>query len=87
MKRTLFAIVSVCALLLVVNTFWVDMQTRAAAPRDGGQIIDTGIVPANVKVEGSGPTLVLIHGFGAAIDWWITSLRNSPEIIASSASI
>ena len=70
MKRTLFAIVSVCALLLVVNTFWVDMQTRAAAPRDGGQIIDTGIVPANVKVEGSGPTLVLIHGFGAAIDWW-----------------
>ena len=70
MKRTLFATVSVCAFLLVANTFWVDRQTRAAAPRDGGQIIDTSVVPANVKVEGSGPTLVLIHGFGAAIDWW-----------------
>jgi len=23
-----------------------------------------------VKVEGSGPAIVMIHGFGAAIDWW-----------------
>ncbi len=28
------------------------------------------IVPANVKVEGSDPAIVLIYGFGAAIDWW-----------------
>lgn len=55
---------------LFANAGWVDSQTRVAAPRDGGQIIDAGVIPANVKVEGAGPTIVLIHGFGAAIDWW-----------------
>jgi pimeloyl-ACP methyl ester carboxylesterase len=57
---------------LTVNAFLVDSATRAAAPRDGGSIVETGIVPANVKVEGggSGTPIVLIHGFGAALDWW-----------------
>ena len=32
--------------------------------------METGVVPANVKVEGEGPPIVLIHGFGAALDWW-----------------
>ncbi len=55
---------------LAANTMWVDSETRPAAERDGGTIVQTGIVPANVKVEGKGPAIVLIHGFGAAIDWW-----------------
>jgi pimeloyl-ACP methyl ester carboxylesterase len=38
--------------------------------RDGGQIIDTPIVPENVKADGAGPAITLLHGFGAAIDWW-----------------
>ena len=59
-----------CAPLLLVNARWVDSRTRPAEPREGGQIIDTNVVPANVKVQGSGPAIVLIHGFGAAIDWW-----------------
>ena len=56
--------------LLAVNTVVVDSTTRPAAARDGGEIVDTGVVPANVKVEGNGPAVVLIHGFGAAMDWW-----------------
>ena len=28
------------------------------------------VVPANVRIAGTGPAIVLIHGFGAAIDWW-----------------
>src|SRR5262249_34806202 len=64
------AAVVLCTVALFANACWVDAQTRAAAPRDGGQIIDAGVTPANVKVEGAGPTIVLIHGFGAAIDWW-----------------
>jgi pimeloyl-ACP methyl ester carboxylesterase len=63
-------ILALCVLALLANTRWVDSQTRAAAPRDGGRIIDASVVPANVKVEGNGPAIVLIHGFGAAIDWW-----------------
>lgn len=57
---------------LTVNAFLVDSATRAAAPRDGGTIVETSVVPANVKVEGagSGTPIVLIHGFGAALDWW-----------------
>ena len=56
--------------LLAANTVIVDAQTRPAEARSGGSIMDTGVVPANVKVEGDGQPLVLIHGFGAAIDWW-----------------
>ena len=63
-------IVALCIVALLANARWVDSQTRAAVPRDGGQVIETGITPANVKVEGAGPAIVLIHGFGAAIDWW-----------------
>lgn len=67
------AIIAALALSIValaLNTFWVDSRTRAAAPRDGGQIVDTPVVPANVKSEGAGPAIVFIHGFAAAIDWW-----------------
>jgi pimeloyl-ACP methyl ester carboxylesterase len=56
--------------LLAANTVVVDSKTRPAQDRDGGEIIETGVVPANVKIEGNGPPLVLIHGFGAALDWW-----------------
>jgi pimeloyl-ACP methyl ester carboxylesterase len=55
---------------LVGNTLWVDSQSRAAAPRDGGSLIETGIEPANVKVEGQGSPILLLHGYGGAIDWW-----------------
>jgi pimeloyl-ACP methyl ester carboxylesterase len=70
MKRAFFVLIAIGALLLAANTYWVDSQTRAAAARDGGHIVETGVVPANVKVEGSGAAIVLIHGFSAAIDWW-----------------
>jgi pimeloyl-ACP methyl ester carboxylesterase len=56
--------------LLAANTVAVDFRTRPAEARDVGEIVEIGIVPANVKVEGSSPPLVLIHGFGAALDWW-----------------
>ena len=57
---------------LTINAFLVESATRPAAPRDGGTVVETGVVPANVKVEGegTGTPIVLIHGFGAALDWW-----------------
>jgi pimeloyl-ACP methyl ester carboxylesterase len=70
MRVTIIAAVTLCVLALALNTVWVDSRTRGAVPRDGGRIIDTTVVPANVKAEGTGPAIVLIHGFGAAIDWW-----------------
>jgi pimeloyl-ACP methyl ester carboxylesterase len=68
--RILIAVIGAVVLALVANMIWVDSQTRAAAARDGGKLVDTGVEPANVKVEGEGPAILLIHGFGAAIDWW-----------------
>ena len=56
--------------LFTANTIWVDSRTRPASPRDGGAIIDTGVEPANVRVEGEGPPILLVHGFGGAINWW-----------------
>jgi pimeloyl-ACP methyl ester carboxylesterase len=64
------AVLAICTVALFVNAHWVDAQTRQAAAREGGQVIDAGVAPANVRVEGAGRTIVLIHGFGAAIDWW-----------------
>lgn len=55
---------------LLGNMIWVDSRRRPASPREGGRIIDTHIEPANVSVEGEGPAVLLLHGFGAAIDWW-----------------
>jgi len=67
------AILAVClivAVALAFNTFAVNSKTRAAVARSGGLVMETGVVPANVKVEGEGPPIVLIHGFSAALDWW-----------------
>jgi pimeloyl-ACP methyl ester carboxylesterase len=69
MKKVVVAL-AVCAIALAANAVWVDLVTRPAAPRDGGAIFDTAVVPANVRIEGTGPTILLLHGFGAAIDWW-----------------
>lgn len=67
---TLIAVIAAIVLALAANTAIVDRITRPAAPRDGGHLVETDIVAANVKVEGSGPPLLLIHGFSAALDWW-----------------
>lgn len=64
------AVLTAIAVALGLNTIAMDSETRAAVGRSGGTVMDTAIVPANVKVEGEGPPIVLIHGFGAALDWW-----------------
>jgi hypothetical protein len=66
----IIAAVMLSIIALAFNTFWVDSKTRSAEPRDGGRIIDTPVLAANAKVEGMGSAIVLLHGFGAAIDWW-----------------
>jgi pimeloyl-ACP methyl ester carboxylesterase len=63
-------VIGVALLAIFGNAIAVDSETRPAAPRDGGRLIDTGIVAANVKVEGAGAPILLIHGFAAAINWW-----------------
>ena len=64
------AAVLVTGAALLANWRIVGAKVRNAAPRDGGKLIETEIVTANVKVEGAGPTIVMIHGFSAAIGWW-----------------
>jgi pimeloyl-ACP methyl ester carboxylesterase len=64
------AVITAIAVALAANTVAVNSATRAAMARSGGTVMETGVVPANVKVEGEGPPIVLIHGFGAALDWW-----------------
>ncbi|MGV1013455.1 MAG: alpha/beta fold hydrolase [Methyloceanibacter sp.] len=71
-KRWLVAVLVVALILapITINAFLVASTTRPAEARDGGTIVETSVVSANVKVEGEGPAIVLIHGFGAALDWW-----------------
>jgi pimeloyl-ACP methyl ester carboxylesterase len=68
--RAFVAIVAIIMLGVAGNTVIVDRMTRPAEARDGGRIIETDVARANVRIDGEGPPLVLIHGFGAAIDWW-----------------
>jgi len=67
---TVAAVLLTFAAVLALNSIFVDIQTRPAEARSGGTLIETDIVTANVKTEGDGPPVVLIHGFGAALDWW-----------------
>jgi len=64
------SVLTAVAVTLAANTIAVNSATRAAMARSGGTVMETGVVPANVKVEGEGPPIVLIHGFAAALDWW-----------------
>jgi pimeloyl-ACP methyl ester carboxylesterase len=70
MRTVVVVSLAICSVALFANALWVDSQTRAAEPRDGGRILETNVVAANVRIEGAGPAIVLIHGFGAAMDWW-----------------
>ncbi len=63
-------VLALIAAALVANTLVVDSQTRPAMARSGGRIVETPVVAANVAEAGTGPAIVMIHGFGAAIDWW-----------------
>jgi pimeloyl-ACP methyl ester carboxylesterase len=69
MKAVLVILVLIAA-ALVANTLIVDSRTRPAMARSGGRIIETPVVAANVAEARTGPAIVMIHGFGAAIDWW-----------------
>ncbi len=73
MHRLLILVVAILAAVtgaLLVNALLVDAKTRPAMARNGGQLMETDVVTANVRVDGAGPPIVLIHGFGAALDWW-----------------
>lgn len=69
MKRVAVAI-ALGIVAMIATALWVDVPSRAAAARTGGHLMQTDVAPANVMVEGKGPTIVLIHGFGASMDWW-----------------
>jgi pimeloyl-ACP methyl ester carboxylesterase len=68
--KVALVILTLLVVALVVNTLVVDRRTRPAMARSGGRIVETPVVAANVAEAGAGPAIVMIHGFGAAIDWW-----------------
>ncbi len=68
--KSALVILALLAAALAANTLVVDSRTRPAMARSGGRIIETPVVAANVAEAGAGPAIVMIHGFGAAIDWW-----------------
>ncbi|HEX8648518.1 MAG TPA: alpha/beta fold hydrolase [Thermoleophilaceae bacterium] len=62
--------VSAVLLLLAVNTWTVERQTRPADP-DIGQLVRLS-ENLQVRVDGpaGAPAVVLVHGFGASMRWW-----------------
>ena len=48
------AVLAAIAVALAANTLAVDAVTRTAIARSGGSVMETGVVPVNVKVEGDG---------------------------------
>jgi pimeloyl-ACP methyl ester carboxylesterase len=69
--RALAASLSAVLLLLALNTWSVERETRPADP-DIGQVVRVSGGDVQVAVTGprGAPVVVLIHGFGASMRWW-----------------
>ena len=69
--RVAAAAVSVSLLLLALNTWIVERETRPADP-DIGQVVRLPGGDVQMRVEGprEAPAVVLIHGFSASMRWW-----------------
>jgi pimeloyl-ACP methyl ester carboxylesterase len=57
----------------LVGSFWIDRaetETAKLPPGVPGRLIDVGANPVHVVEHGSGPPLLLVHGFaGSTYDW------------------
>jgi pimeloyl-ACP methyl ester carboxylesterase len=76
----IWLIVAIIA-VLAANTIWVDSRTRPASPRDGGKIIDTGVGPVNVKVEGLDVAHVKVVGHSMGGEVTVALAESNPERI------
>lgn len=65
MRKAAVVLILLAAAVLV-NASLVDRETRDAEPRDGGRLVGD----VNVRVDGRGTPVVLVHGFGSSIAWW-----------------
>ncbi|HEX8052457.1 MAG TPA: alpha/beta fold hydrolase [Thermoleophilaceae bacterium] len=86
-RRAVRAFAAGAALLVVaalaVNTWLVDRATAPAEPGIG-QLVEVPAGTIHVSDEGSGPPVVLIHGFGCSLNWWtpvMPLLRKSLRVI------
>ena len=71
--KILAAVLTVIAILLVVNTIVLDNQTKdAEVTVDGGRIISLpgGDVQVLEEGGGSGAPIVLIHCYSCSLHWW-----------------
>jgi len=69
----------VVAVLLIVNTIVTDRDTKPAEASHGSKIIELPGGDLNYKEAGGrdDPTIVLLHGFSASLNWWD---RVAPEL-------
>ena len=69
----------VVVLLLLVNTIVTDRETKSAEASHGSKIIELADGDLNYKEAGDrdDPTIVLLHGFTASLNWWD---RVAPEL-------
>ena len=70
--RTIAIATVIVVAALSVNALLVSRTTRAAAPFDGGRVLELDGPDLNVK--DSGPAgeraVVLLHGYSASVQWW-----------------
>ena len=71
LARRRFLLSAAAAVAAPLGNSWVVAgETRRAEARDGGVLVKAGGIEANVRSGGRGAALMMIHGFGAALDWW-----------------
>lgn len=68
-RHALITVFAALAIALVVNAYVQDRQTRTAKA-DIGRIVNVPGGAMQIRVEGKGPPLVLLHGFAASMHWW-----------------
>lgn len=81
--RVLIALLGVLAVALAIATFVQERDTKPAKA-DIGEILKLPGGDLQVREDGDGPPMVLIHGYSASMHWWsknISALSRSHRVI------
>ncbi len=81
--KVLIAVAAILVVLLTITTIVQERDTKPAKA-DIGEILELPGGDIQVREDGKGPPIVLIHGYSTSMHWWrrnVTSLSRSHRVV------